>query len=289
MDGGLTVDHVQGWAEGLAGLHARFVSRFARSEPRARALEYMAGLMAPPERTNGWTPAGHGCPDGIQRPLNAADWDADGVRDFAVETIGDPLAVLIGDDTGFVTKGRKSAGAARQYTGTAGKKENRQIGTFLAHASTVGRSLIDRELYLPASWTAARDRCRAAGIPDEVGFATKIEQMPAMPTRALAAGVPFAWFTAEEAYGQVKSFRVWLEHQAVAHVVATRCNDTVATRTWGEARVDALIADLPRQARRRSAGGRAARLGLGSGGDPPALGGRLGPLGAGEALDHGSE
>jgi SRSO17 transposase len=148
-----------------------------------------------------------------------------------------------------------SAGVQRQYTGAVGKKENCQIGTFLAYASATGRSLIDRELYLPASWTEDRDRCRRAGIPDEVGFATKIEQMQAMVARALAAGVPFAWFTADEAYGQVKALRVWLEQRGVAHVVATRCNDTVSTRTWGETRVDALIASLPRQAwRRRSAG-----------------------------------
>jgi SRSO17 transposase len=115
--------------------------------------------------------------------------------------------------------------------------------------------LIDRELYLPASWIADRERCQAAGVPAAVGFATKIEQMQVMLTRAFDAGVPFAWFTAEEAYGQVKAFRVWLEQREVAHVVATRCNDTVSTRTWGEARIDALIAALPHQAwKRRSAG-----------------------------------
>jgi SRSO17 transposase len=116
-----------------------------------------------------------------------------------VETIGSPDGVLICDDTGFLKKGTKSAGVQRQYSGTAGRTENSQIGTFLAYASTAGRALIDRELYLPASWTDDRDRCRAAGIADEVPFATKNEHFRQMVQRAIDAGVPFAWVTADEA------------------------------------------------------------------------------------------
>jgi SRSO17 transposase len=159
--------------------------------------------------------------------------------------------VLIVDDTGFVKKGTRSAGVQRQYSGTAGRTENCQVGTFLAYASGRGHALIDRELYLPTSWTGDRDRCRVAGVPDEVEFATKPRHAQRMIERALAAGVPFAWVTADEAYGQVKYLRVWLEDRDVAHVLATRCNDTVSTATGREARVDELIAGLPARAWRR--------------------------------------
>ncbi|MET9179862.1 IS701 family transposase [Kitasatospora aureofaciens] len=249
---------VEEWKAALAGLHTRFASRFTRSEPRGRALEYMAGLIAPLERKNGWSlaeRAGEDCPDGMQRLLNSADWDADAVRDdvrdFVIESIGDENAVLIGDDTGFLKKGTRSAGVQRQYSGTAGRTENCQIGTFLAYASARGRALIDRELYLPASWTDDRARCRAAGIEDDVPFATKIEHFQAMLQRALDADVPFAWVTADEAYGQVKTLRFWLEERHVAHVLATKVNDTVITTGGGDARVDQLIAALPRQAWKR--------------------------------------
>jgi hypothetical protein len=171
----------------------------------------MAGLVAPLERKNGWSlaeRAGEAHPVGMQRLLGEADWDADGVRDdvrdFVIESIGDKDAVLIGDDTGFLKKGVRSAGAQRQYSGTAGRTENCQIGTFLAYASRRGRVLIDRESYLPKSWTDDRERCRAVGVPDDVPFATKIEHFQAKLQRALDAKAPFAWVTADEAYGQVK-------------------------------------------------------------------------------------
>ncbi|MFY1676005.1 IS701 family transposase [Streptomyces sp. WMMC905] len=258
----LGVRQVESWREVLAGLHSRFASRFSRSEPRGRALEYMAGLIAPLERKNGWSlaeRAGEAHPIGMQRLLGEADWDADGVRDdvrdFVVETIGAPDGVLICDDTGFLKKGTRSAGVQRQYTGTAGRTENCQIGTFLAYASARGRALIDRELYLPVSWTDDRERCRAAGIDDEVAFATKNEHFRLMVQRVLDAGVPFAWVTADEAYGQVKHTRFWLEQRHVAHVLATKVNDTVITAGWAERRVDALIATLPRQHWKRISGG----------------------------------
>jgi SRSO17 transposase len=261
--GGLvTVDQVTGWADGLASLHARIAHRFSRSEPRRRALAYLHGLIAPLERKNGWTlaeSAGEACPDGMQQLLNAADWDADAIRDdvraYVVEQLGDASAVLIVDDTGFVKKGTDSAGVQRQYTGTAGKTENCQIGVFLAYASPRGQTLIDRELYLPQSWIADRVRCRRAGIGDDVGFATKIEQAQAMISRTRQAGVPFAWLTADEAYGQSKHLRVWLEQHEIFHVLATRCTETVVTGHKLDHRVDELIAALPRQGwQRRSCG-----------------------------------
>jgi SRSO17 transposase len=156
----------------LDRLHERIAGRFARSEPRARAREYVSGLVAGLERKNGWTlaeRAGESSPDGMQRLLRWADWDVEGVRDdvraYVVEMLGEPDGVLIADETGFLKKGTRSAGVQRQYSGTAGRTENSQIGVFLAYASSRGHALIDRELYLPKSWADDRDRCRAAGIP----------------------------------------------------------------------------------------------------------------------------
>jgi SRSO17 transposase len=222
----------------------------------------MRGLVAPLERKNGWTlaeRAGDRLPIGMQRLLGEADWDADGVRDdvrdYVVEAIGDKDAVLIGDDTGFLKKGVRSAGVQRQYSGTAGRTENCQVGTFLAYASAKGRALIDRELYLPASWTDDRERCRDAGIPDEVAFATKTEHFKAMILRTVQAGVPFAWVTADEAYGQSKSLRRWMEQRAISHVMCVKTSDTVITRGAGERRVDELVAGLaPQSWKRLSAG-----------------------------------
>jgi SRSO17 transposase len=253
---GVVLDAV---AAELDGLHARVAGRFGRAEPRARARAYVSGLVAGLERKNGWTLAEHAgelSPDGMQRLLRWADWDVDGVRDdvraFVVERLGAADGVLILDDTGFVKKGIRSAGVQRQYSGTAGRTENCQIGTFLAYSSARGHALIDRELYLPQSWTGDRDRCRAAGVPDDVEFATKPRLAMAMLERAFDAGVPFGWVTADEAYGQVKYVRVWLEEHDAAYVLATRRNDDVYNLDDGTAgRVDELIAALPARAWRR--------------------------------------
>src|SRR5436305_2735604 len=149
----------------------------------------------------------------MQRLWRNAEWDVGGVRDdvraYVIEHLGDPGAVIAADETGFLKKGTKSAGVQRQYSGTAGRTENCQIGVFLGYASSRGHALIDRELYLPRSWTDDRDRCRAAGIPDEVEFATKARQAQQMVQRAVDAGVPLAWFTADEIYGQAKYLRSW--------------------------------------------------------------------------------
>ncbi|WP_189249963.1 IS701 family transposase [Streptosporangium pseudovulgare] len=253
---------LQTWSAGLAELHQRIAGRFARSEPRERVLAYIRGLLAGLERKNGWTLAefaGQISPDGMQRLVRTADWDADAVRDdlrdYAMDHLADRDGVLIIDDTGFLKKGVRSAGVQRQYSGTAGRTENCQIGVFLAYASSRGRALIDRELYLPASWTDDRARCRQAGIDDHVRFATKHQLAKAMLTRALQAEVPFTWFTADEAYGQAKSLRVWLEQRDVFHVPATRRDDTVVSMQLQQRRVDDLVASLPAQAwRRRSCG-----------------------------------
>src|SRR3982074_3630137 len=231
-------------------------------------MPYIRGLLAPLERKNGWTlaeAAGFRSPNGMQDFLQSPTWDPDlvrdDVRDYVVAHLGRDNGVLIADETGFLKKGTRSAGVQRQYSGTAGRGENCQIGTFLAYASRGGHALIDRELYLPESWTADRERCRAAGIPDEVEFTTKPRQGMAMLERAIAAGVPFAWVTADEAYGQVKYLRVWLEAHDAAYVLATKCNDTlisaggcnegIAGIAAGERRADELIAELPARAWRR--------------------------------------
>jgi len=175
-------------------------------------MAYVRGLLAEVERKNGWTlaeAAGDTGPEGMQRLLNFYTWDCDGlrhdVRDVMVETVGDETAgALIVDETGFLKKGNKSAGSARQYSGTAGRIEISQIGVFLAYASERGRASIDRELYLPKAWTEDRNRCR----DDDIGFATKPELAQTMLERALDDGLPFGWVTADEAYGQVSRLQM---------------------------------------------------------------------------------
>src|SRR3569833_137292 len=246
----------------LDRVHALSGGRFTRAEPRARAREYVSGLVAGLERKNGWTLAersGEVSPDGMQRLLRRADWAVAGARAAprapAPPPPGAGEGVLIVDETGFLKKGTRSAGVQRQYSGTAGRTENCQIGTFLAYASQRGHALIDRELYLPESWTSDRDRCRSAGVPDEVELVTKPRQAIAMLARAFDARVPFAWVTADEAYGQVKYLRVWLEERGAAYVLATRRNDTLITTTGHECRADELVTGLdPRAWRRVSAG-----------------------------------
>src|SRR3954454_7192261 len=255
------VAEVQDWAAGLEEVHARIAGVFARAEPRARVLAYLRGLLGQLERKNGWTlaeAAGEVSPDGMQRLLRTADWNADAVRDelrsYVVERLG-PGGVLIVDETGFIKKGARSAGVGRQYTGTTGKIDNCQVGVFCAYATGTGRALIDRELYLPKAWVDARERARAAGIGDEVGFATKPDLARRMLTRALDARVPAGWLTADEVDRQDRRLRVWCEAHQLPYVLATRSNDTVATVDWRQRQVRVLIAELPESAwQRRSAG-----------------------------------
>ena len=291
----VSTEVVESWEAGLQDLFARIAGRFYRIEPRRRAFGYVRGLLSPLERKNGWTLAeqcGDRSPNALQEMLYSPCWDPDAVRDdlrgYVVEQLGDRRGVLVGDDTGFVKKGSRSAGVQRQYSGTAGRTENCQIGVFLCYASDRGRALIDRELYLPVSWTGDRDRCRAAAVPEEVGFATKPQQMRMMVERAVAAGVPFAWFTADEAYGQNPGLRAWLEGQDIAYVMATRCDQQVACGLPTTTRVDTLIAALPTRAwNRRSAGDGAhgPRM-LGGHSDPPPVRPWPPRLGAGQTLDQ---
>jgi SRSO17 transposase len=196
------------WVAGLDDLFALVADRFPRVEPRLQARAYVRGLLAPLASKNSWTlaeAAGNKTPARMQRLLNRASWDGGGVRDdvrgYVARHLGDADAVLVVDETGFIKKGARSAGVQRQYSGTAGRVENCQLGVFLAYASPRGRALVDRELYLPRSWTGAPLRLAAAGVPAGTGFATKPELLQQMIKRAAAAGMPFGWVAADEAYG----------------------------------------------------------------------------------------
>jgi SRSO17 transposase len=229
------IEEVQAWAAGLEALHAQIGGRFARAEPRRRVLAYLRGLLGNVGRKNGWQLAEHAgerTPDGMQRLLATADWDPDLVRDdlrgYVVEHLGDPGAVLVVDETGFLKKGTTSVGVQRQYSGTAGKVDNCQLGVFLAYASGKGRGFIDRELYLPKAWTEDRARCRAARVPEQVGFRTKPQLARVMLERALEAGVPASWVTADEVYGQDPALRGWLEGRQMAYVLAINSSELLA-------------------------------------------------------------
>jgi SRSO17 transposase len=235
-DGATTeIEEIRAWAAGLEALHARIAGHFARAEPRRRVLAYLRGLLGPVGHKNGWQlaeHAGEATPDGMQRLLATADWDPDLVRDdlraYVVEHLGDPGGVLVVDETGFLKKGTTSVGVQRQYSGTAGKVDNCQLGVFLAYASAKGRAFIDRELYLPKAWTEDRARCRAARVPAEVPFRTKPQLARVMLERALDAGVPASWVTADEVYGQDPALRGWLEGRRMAHVLAIKSSELLA-------------------------------------------------------------
>src|SRR5713226_1113446 len=239
--------------QALAELSGRIAPRFKRAEVRSRLGRYLRGLLASVERKNGWQMAEElGDPDahGVQRLLAEADWDEEAVRDdlraYVIEHLGEAGGILVVDETGFVKKGKKSAGVARQYSGTAGRRENSQIGVFLLYASSKGYAFIDRALYLPEEWTGDRVRCREAGIPDEVGFATKGELAQQMLERAFAAGVPADWVVGDTVYGY-DELRMFLEEQQKNYVVAVPETHSV----WVQGRqqpVGLLAALLPPEA-----------------------------------------
>jgi|SRR5215203_2030423 len=241
------------WSGEFEQFAVRFGRRFGRVEPRRQMRAHLRGLLSEVERKNGWTlaeAAGDEGPQGMQRLLNSYRWDVEGMRDdvrsAVVEILGSvDEGVLVVDETGFLKKGVHSAGVARQYSGTAGRIENSQIGVFLAYASPYGRALIDRELYLPKAWTSDRERCRKAGISDEVDFATKPVLARHMIERALEVSVPFRWVTADEAYGGDSRFRMWLESNDVPHVVAVAKSQHVVAMELAKVRADELTAHQP--------------------------------------------
>jgi SRSO17 transposase len=249
-------EDVRRWGQQLDDVAQRIGAHFARSETRDRVRAYLAGLLGPVQRKNAWQVAeqiGDADPYGVQYLMGRADWDPDSVRDdlraYVVEALGEPEAVLILDETGFLKKGIKSAGVARQYTGTAGRIENAQVGVFLAYASRHGTAFLDRALYLPKEWTDDPKRCQAAGIPQETVFATKPQLARAMLERAFTAGVPAAWVTGDEVYG-CWELRRWLEEQRRPYVLAVRSNQSVCIGL-SQSTVAALARSQPKRAWRR--------------------------------------
>jgi SRSO17 transposase len=242
---------IEGWRAGLQALHERIAGRFRRTEVRERARRYLAGLLERVERKNGWQLAeqlGEAGPQGVQRLLNAARWDADAVRDdlqaYVIEQLGDADGVLIVDETGFVKKGTKSVGVQRQYSGTAGRIENCQIGVFLAYAGSKGRAFLDRELYLPKAWAADDARRREAGVPAAAAFATKPSLARRMLERAFVAAIPAAWVAGDEVYGDASDLRRWLEGRGAAYVLAVSCSHMI-WQAGQQQRAADLIAEVP--------------------------------------------
>jgi len=257
---------VHDWAAELEALCQRLAPRFGRVEVRRRAGGFLQGLLSGAERKNGWQlaeQAGDHTPDGMQRLLNHARWDPDQVRDdlrdYVTEHLGDPGGVLVVDATGFLKKGTKSAGVQRQYSGTAGRIENCQVGVFLAYAGPRGHALVDRELYLPRSWTDDRPRCREAGIPGQVEFCTKPQLAKVMLARALDAGMPATWVTAEEVYGGDGRLRRWLEERDQPHVLAVNRKQSLVSGLFRFERADRLAARIPAGAWRHYRAGAGAK------------------------------
>jgi SRSO17 transposase len=248
------------WARTVETLHLRLRPRFSRAEPRQRVRAYLDGLVSTVERKNSWQlaeHAGEATPTGMQRLLAGATWDADAVRDdlraYVVEQLGDPTGVLILDETGFPKQGTHSAGVARQYSGTTGRRENQQIGVFLAYASPRGCVLLDRALYLPEPWTTDPARRTEAGIPATVEFATKGELAQAMLEQAFVAQVPAAWVVADTVYGG-EELRHWLEAQDRCYVLAVACTHGI----WSageQVEAQTLAANLPEGAWMRLSAG----------------------------------
>jgi SRSO17 transposase len=243
------------WGEALADVQRRIAHRFRRVEVRERAGRYLTGLLARVERKNSWQLAeasGEADPHGVQRLLNGAAWDAEGARDdlraYVVEHLGDAArGVLIVDETGFLKKGTRSCGVARQYSGTAGTTANAQVGVFLAYASDRGAAFIDRALYLPRAWTRDRARRVAAGIPQRTRFATKITLAKRTLARAFAAAVPARWVVADSGYGRSHEFRRWLEQRGRAYAVMIPRTTAICHEGQRE-RAEQLGARLPETA-----------------------------------------
>ena len=211
---GTSANEIGRWVLALIHLHARIAPRFARPEPRRRALLYLQGVLSCIERKNGWQLAEHAreaTPYGMPRLLSSAVWDVDLVRDDLraymleqlsdYEALPDPDAVLVIDETSFPKRGSKSAGVQVQYCGATGQVENCQVGVFLDYVTARGHALLDRELYLPAGWIADRERCMQAGIPETVRFQTKCELARQMVERVCQAQIPIRWVVADSVYG----------------------------------------------------------------------------------------
>ena len=232
----MTPEELESWAEDFEAFHGRFAHLFARSEPREQAAKYMHGLLGPVARKNGWQLAeaiGDDRPDKTQRLLYSAKWDVDAARDelqcFVVEVFGDEDGIGVVDETGFLKKGPKSVGVKRQYSGTAGKVENCQIGDFLVYVSPRGFAFLDRRLYLPEEWCDDMERRAEAKVPPEVEFRTKPQQAAGMLKHAWELGVPMRWVTGDEVYGNDPALRDAIAEEERLYVLAVSSNTPVWT------------------------------------------------------------
>jgi len=205
----VTETELEQWTADFAAFHARFAPHFFRREVRERSVAYLRALLSRVERKNGWQLAeaiGEADPNGTQRLLYQAVWHEDAVRDdlqaFVAEQFGDPEGIFVVDETGFLKKGEHSVGVQRQYTGTAGKVENCQIGVFLTYVSPQGHTFLDRRRYLPEVWADDPARRTQAQVPDGVCFQTKPELALLMLEHAWRQGVPGGWVTGDEVYGR---------------------------------------------------------------------------------------
>jgi SRSO17 transposase len=257
---------VLAWRDELGALEARLGQLFVRPEPRRQAGLYLEGLLSAAKRKNGWQLAeqiGDARPWRTQRVLSHVLWDQDAARDlcrdYVLERLGAADGVLIVDETGFLKKGEHSAGVARQYSGTAGRIENAQIGVFLAYASGKGHALIDRELYLPKrEWCDDLARRAEAAIPEAVTFATKPALASRMIGQALDAGLPCAWVLGDEIYGSDRRLRMDLERREQPFVLAVRSNEklwAVLGTHLGQHAALRLAAALPARAWQRLSAG----------------------------------
>lgn len=252
---------IQEWVVMLANIEDRIGGRFSRSEARQEAIGYLKGLLSPVQRKNSWQLAealGESNPYRLQHLLGRARWDADGVRDdlrqYVVEQLGDDQAVLVVDETGYLKKGRHSAGVARQYSGTAGRVENCQVGVLLGYASRDGHTFLDRELYIPKEWTDDPQRCQQAGIPEDREFMTKPALARQMLARALDAGVPAGWVIGDSVYGDDRRLRLWLEEREQAYVMAVSGKEYVWLG-WRQERITELLTKLPDESWQRLSAG----------------------------------
>jgi SRSO17 transposase len=233
----MTEEELEQWQDDFEAFHARFADLFERSESREQAKKYVRGLLTEAQRKNSWQVAeavGDRIPDRMQRLLYRVPWDAEAARDrlqqFVIETFGDPEGIGVVDETGFLKKGKKSVGVARQYTGTAGKRENSQVATVLSYATKDAHVFLDRRLYLPEAWAWDRTRRAEAHVPEEVRFATKPEQAMAMVAHAWEQGVPMRWVTGDEVYGDAPRLRETIQAHGRFYVLAVSAN----TRVWTE-------------------------------------------------------
>lgn len=259
-----TVD-ADGWLERFDTAFGAVAGRFARREPRLQARSFLLGLLSDVDTRSCWQlaeQAGDRSPHAMQRLLSDAVWDADAVRDdvrrYVSDELGEPDGVLILDDTGDLKRGTRTVGVQRQYTGTAGKIENAQVAVFLGYVSGQGRALVDRDVYLPRAWTDDRDRMTAAGVPADVDFATKVMLGRRMLARALDAGMPAGWSTADEFYGGDRGLRRDLQGRRVGCVLAVARSHRVDLPI-GRLRADQAAARLHRRCWNRLSAGQGAK------------------------------